>query len=296
MVRRPAHVARTEAVQHPGIHHIACHTVVELQKVVNADRRSVRRIGPGIGSREHPPGAPQLAQRLRAGLGIQVAAEEDRLHAPPVAFAHHPVDLAHLLDLRLGRDMVQVGSGDHETRKLDDRQHARLGSAGLRQRHEEFADRRLARNDPFAVGAALERHGGTVAEVPAAHQPGDPFELENAPRPDGTAVQFVETDGIGADLAHHVGNKPIVVPDVFVEDPDIVGHQPRHTRRLGRSLRPFGCGTGRPGHRTRNPSRRQKQRQEKFQSSFHRFRTFPAGRPVKDQGTVPPISPRRYAK
>ena len=129
--------------------------------------------------------------------------------------------------------MVEVGGGDHVPRQFDDRQHARLRTFSPRQGDGEMVEDALAGHDADAVASAPIGHGAAEAVVPAAHGPGDAFELENAARAGRATVEFVEADGVGTDLPHHFGHERVVVGDVLVEGACVVGHQPYRLRRSG---------------------------------------------------------------
>ena len=193
----------------------------------------MRGVGAPVGGRQYRPGLLQRAERSGVGEGVQVAAQKDGFGRLGVAFAHHAVDDGDLIALRCGRRMVEVGGGDHVPRQFDDRQHARLRTFSPRQGDGEMIEDALAGHDADAVASAPIGHGAAEAVVPAAHGPGDAFELENAARAGRATVEFVEADGVGADLPHHFGHERVVVGDVLVEGACVVGHQPYRLRRSG---------------------------------------------------------------
>ena len=193
----------------------------------------MRGVGAPVGGRQYRPGLLQRAERSGVGEGVQVAAQKDGFGRLGVAFAHHAVDDGGLIALRCGRRMVEVGGGDHVPRQFDDRQHARLRTFSPRQGDGEMVEDALAGHAADAVASAPIGHGSAEAVVPAAHGPGDAFELENAARAGRATVEFVEADGVGADLPHHFGHERVVVGDVLVEGACVVGHQPYRLRRSG---------------------------------------------------------------
>ena len=193
----------------------------------------MRGVGAPVGGRQYRPGLLQRAERSGVGEGVQVAAQKDGFGRLGVAFAHHAVDDGDLIALRCGRRMVEVGGGDHVPRQFEDRQHARLRTFSPRQGDGEMVEDALAGHDADAVASAPIGHGAAEAVVPAAHGSGDAFELENAARAGRATVEFVEADGVGADLPHHFGHERVVVGDVLVEGACVVGHQPYRLRRSG---------------------------------------------------------------